>query len=44
MYAYVAGDSTHRNAMLLAMGCIAVTAAEVPAADDFRHGQVFAVA
>lgn len=44
LYANVAGDSTHRRAMLLAMGCIAVIAAAVPAADDFRRGQVFAVA
>ncbi len=44
LYANVAGDSTHRRPMLLAMGCIAVMAAAVPAADDFRRGQVLAVA
>lgn len=44
LYANIAGDSTHRRALLMAMGCIAVMAAAVPAADDFRRGQVFAVA
>ena len=44
LYANVAGEKTHRRAMLIAMACIAVMAAAVPAAEDKQRGTVFIVA
>src|ERR1700712_400606 len=44
LYANVAAEKTHRRAMLLAMGMIAIMAAAVPEADEFQRGRVFAIA
>jgi low temperature requirement protein LtrA len=43
LYANIAADKTHRRAMLIAMGCIAIMAAAVPEIEDRQRGTVFAI-
>jgi low temperature requirement protein LtrA len=43
LYANVAAEKTHRRAMLIAMGCIAIMAAAIPEIEDARRGSVFAI-
>ena len=43
LYANVAADKTHRRAMLIAMGCIAIMAAATPEIEDPQRGRVFAI-
>lgn len=43
LYANIAANRTHRRSMLMAMGCLALMAAAIPAVDDDRRGQVFAI-
>jgi low temperature requirement protein LtrA len=43
LYANIAADKTHRRAMLIAMGAIAIMAAAIPEIDNPQRGSVFAI-